>query len=65
MNTTGMELLNMAWVNQSSTGVVCAACGYVHEFVGRSVVWSREREATPEEPYYREGGRILRVVCRR
>jgi hypothetical protein len=49
MNTSGMELLNMSWANQSSSGVICAACGYVHEFVGRSVAWSREREATPEE----------------
>ena len=37
LNTTGMELFDMAWANQSALGLVCAACGYVHEFVGDAV----------------------------
>jgi predicted nucleic-acid-binding Zn-ribbon protein len=37
LNTTGMELFDMAWANQSALGLVCASCGYVHEFVGDAV----------------------------
>ena len=37
LNTTGMELLDMAWANKSALGLVCSACGYVHEFVGDAV----------------------------
>ena len=34
LNTTGMELFDLAWANQSALGLVCASCGYVHEFLG-------------------------------
>ncbi len=37
LNTTGMELFDVAWANQSALGLVCATCGYVHEFVGDAV----------------------------
>jgi len=37
LNTTGMELLDLAWANRSALGLVCAGCGYVHEFVGDAV----------------------------
>jgi len=37
LNTTGMELFDMAWANKSALGLVCAACGYVHEFLGDAV----------------------------
>jgi predicted nucleic-acid-binding Zn-ribbon protein len=37
LNTTGMELFDLAWANQSALGLVCASCGYVHEFVGDNV----------------------------
>jgi hypothetical protein len=36
-NTTGMELLDLGWANQSSLGLVCAHCGYVDEFLGDAV----------------------------
>ena len=29
-----MEPQDLGWANQSSLGLVHAACGYVHEFVG-------------------------------
>lgn len=32
LNSTGAELLNAGWANQSVTGLICASCGYVHEF---------------------------------
>jgi len=37
LNTTGMELFDMAWANASALGLVCASCGYVHEFMGDAV----------------------------
>ena len=37
LNSTGMEFFNLAWANQSALGLVCAGCGYVHEFVGDAV----------------------------
>ena len=37
LNTTGMEFLGMEWANSSALGLVCASCGYVHEFVGDAV----------------------------
>lgn len=33
LNSTGMELFNLAWANESATGLVCWSCGYVHLFV--------------------------------
>jgi hypothetical protein len=42
MNTTGMEYLGWGWANQSSHGLICAACGYVHEFMGDNVkLWEQ------------------------
>ncbi len=37
LNSTGMELLDLGWANQSALGLVCAGCGFVHEFVGKAV----------------------------
>jgi hypothetical protein len=38
LNSTGMELVGLAWANQSALGLLCASCGYVHEFVGDAVI---------------------------
>ncbi|KAA5831930.1 hypothetical protein F1721_19130 [Saccharopolyspora hirsuta] len=48
LNTTGAELFNMAWANESATGLVCDECGYVHEFAGRNrpQLW-KEKEGYP------------------
>ncbi|HET9656770.1 MAG TPA: hypothetical protein VFP72_15565 [Kineosporiaceae bacterium] len=44
LNSTGLELLDLGWANQSALGLICARCGYVHEFVGDAVtLWKRER----------------------
>jgi predicted nucleic-acid-binding Zn-ribbon protein len=41
LNTTGMEFFDLGWANRSSLGVICAACGYVHEFLGDAVeLWA-------------------------
>jgi hypothetical protein len=37
LNTTGAELFNMGWANESADGLVCAGCGYLHTFVSGSV----------------------------
>jgi hypothetical protein len=42
MNTGGMEFLDLGWANQSSHGLICVTCGYVHEFMGDNVqLWDR------------------------
>ncbi len=33
IQTTGMTFLDLDWLNQSATCVVCAQCGYVHWFL--------------------------------
>jgi len=43
LNTSGAEFLGFAWANRSSTGLICARCGYLHEFLGDQVaVWIGE-----------------------
>jgi predicted nucleic-acid-binding Zn-ribbon protein len=43
LNSTGMELLDLGWANQSALGLICAGCGYVHEFVGDAAcVWEQD-----------------------
>lgn len=37
LNSTGMELLDLAWANKESTGLICEACGFVHEFVDTEI----------------------------
>jgi hypothetical protein len=37
LNTPGFELFDFAWANQSSLGVICVTCGYLHEFLGHAV----------------------------
>ncbi|MER7519719.1 hypothetical protein [Streptomyces sp. NPDC126499] len=43
LNSTGMELFNLAWANESATGLICLSCGYVHLFVNRDLRFFRER----------------------
>ncbi|MET9953832.1 hypothetical protein ABZ135_20065 [Streptomyces sp. NPDC006339] len=43
LNSTGMELLNLAWANESATGLICWTCGYVHLFVNRDIQLFRVR----------------------
>ena len=37
LNSTGMELLDLGWANASATGLICVACGFVHEFAGNAL----------------------------
>lgn len=37
LNSTGMELFNTAWANESATGLICWSCGSVHLFVKRDL----------------------------
>ncbi|PKW17392.1 hypothetical protein [Saccharopolyspora spinosa] len=35
LNTSAAEFFDLAWANRSALGLICARCGYVHEFAGR------------------------------
>ncbi|MFH9955912.1 hypothetical protein ACH4OX_17090 [Streptomyces roseolus] len=37
LNSTGMEFFNLAWANESATGLICWSCGYVQLFVNRNI----------------------------
>jgi hypothetical protein len=37
LNSTGMEFVNLAWADESATGLICWQCGYVHLFVNREI----------------------------
>jgi hypothetical protein len=37
LNTATLELLDLAWANRSSLGVICHHCGYIHEFLGDAI----------------------------
>lgn len=37
LNSTGMELMNLAWANESATGLICWDCGYVHLFANEDI----------------------------
>jgi hypothetical protein len=32
-----MEFMNLAWADESATGLICWQCGYVHLFVNREI----------------------------
>jgi predicted nucleic-acid-binding Zn-ribbon protein len=39
MQTTGMTFFDLDFLNESSDGVVCSRCGYVHMFAARVHEW--------------------------
>ena len=39
LNTSGAEFFNVAWANQSATGLVCERCSYLHTFVSDVELW--------------------------
>jgi predicted nucleic-acid-binding Zn-ribbon protein len=44
LNSTGAEFLGLAWANQSALALICASCGYVHEFAGeKPKLWDAAR----------------------
>lgn len=43
LNTTGAELFDLGWANQSAFGLVCAQCGYVHLFLNDAIeLWKAD-----------------------
>jgi len=43
LNSSGAELFGVGWANRSATGLICATCGFVHEFVGDALeLWKVE-----------------------
>lgn len=55
LNTQGMTYFGLDWLNKAAVGVVCRACGYVHEFINDSLVW--RDPADPERPWMSEDAR--------
>lgn len=45
LNTTGMSLMGLDWLNQAADGAVCELCGYVHSFLGYNHEWVRTAPA--------------------
>lgn len=39
MQTTGLTFFDLDFLNESSDGVVCGRCGYVHMFAARVHEW--------------------------
>ncbi|ADG80563.1 GATA-type domain-containing protein OS=Tsukamurella paurometabola (strain ATCC 8368 / DSM /CCUG 35730 / CIP 100753 / JCM 10117 / KCTC 9821 / NBRC 16120/ NCIMB 702349 / NCTC 13040) OX=521096 GN=Tpau_3992 PE=4 SV=1 [Tsukamurella paurometabola] len=39
MNTTGATMFGFDWANKSADGAICAACGFVHTFMGPGHRW--------------------------
>lgn len=37
LNSTGMEFMNLAWANETATGLICWSCGYVHLFANENI----------------------------
>ncbi|MFE0132561.1 hypothetical protein ACFWY6_13475 [Streptomyces sp. NPDC059037] len=37
LNSSGMEFMNLAWANESATGLICWQCGHVQLFVNREL----------------------------
>ncbi|MFE0104795.1 hypothetical protein [Streptomyces sp. NPDC059009] len=37
LNSSGAEFMNLAWANESATGLICWICGYVHLFANRDI----------------------------
>ncbi len=55
LNSTGAELFNLAWANQSATGLICEQCGYVHTFASVVQLWDPNRGYPPEDEGEGEG----------
>jgi hypothetical protein len=49
LNTSGMEFFDLGWANASALGVVCEACGHIHEFVGDAVELWEPESGYPED----------------
>ncbi|MDP0399861.1 hypothetical protein [Tsukamurella strandjordii] len=39
MNTSGATMFGFDWANKSGDGAICAACGFVHTFMGPGHRW--------------------------
>ncbi|MFF7653161.1 hypothetical protein ACFZCY_25615 [Streptomyces sp. NPDC007983] len=37
LNSSGAEFLNLAWADESATGLICWDCGYVHLFSNKDI----------------------------
>ena len=37
LNSSGMEFMSLAWADETATGLICWACGYVHLFANKNI----------------------------
>ena len=44
LNSTGGEPFNLAWADETATGLICWRCGYVHLFVNREIQLHRVKK---------------------
>jgi len=44
LNSTGGEFFNVAWADETATGLICLRCGYVHLFVNRQLQLHRAKD---------------------
>ncbi|MFJ3926052.1 hypothetical protein [Streptomyces sp. NPDC090022] len=43
LNSSGFEFFNLAWADETATGLICLSCGYVHLFVNPDIRLHRVR----------------------
>jgi hypothetical protein len=44
LNSTGGELFNLAWADETATGLICLRCGFVHLFVNSQIELRRAKD---------------------
>ncbi|MDX3112262.1 MULTISPECIES: hypothetical protein [Streptomyces] len=44
LNSTGGELFNLAWADETATGLICLRCGFVHLFVNGQIRLHRVKD---------------------
>lgn len=44
LNSTGGEMFNLAWADETATGLICMRCGFVHLFVNREIRLHRVKD---------------------
>ncbi|MGW7514581.1 hypothetical protein ACWGJ2_03185 [Streptomyces sp. NPDC054796] len=45
LNSSGMELMKMAWADETATGLICSSCGYVHLFSNEAIQFYRPEKS--------------------
>ena len=66
LNTGGMTLMGLDWLNKAADGAICERCGYVHSFLGENHQWGRAtQKPARSEQSTRPGGKPRRSAGKR